>query len=678
MKHPLRLSPPPRALGTLAVLLALLLGAHIAMVAAQAPTLAINASQGNLALSVGDILDLLAVRDDPTEQFTWVLEKDGTFMQAAREQSFRARFTDAGTYALSATVVTADGAPLAQRSWTIAVRPRPETASGMTLPSGSGAPLATEPPLTDGTVMLPAGRDILKIIPDDPILSLVTLDLDPAVDDNGDGDPRNDDDAPESFIRSGKLPLFLWLVSPKSERTIVATTMENDGSLRTQEIRIVQSGTQAPAVPAQESAIAVESTGSGALRFTLPGLQNLNVPTLSYWTFGDGTESLGDAPMHRYEHSGTYDVRVRIVDLRTGQAIFEAVRSVAVNAFIPTGSSSSAAAQASSAASSASAGTVVGSAFLSPDVLKLSIRIFLVLLGAIVLGGIAAWLIGVFLRRESGLQSTLEAMESKLVKPEGAANNVIDVAPPLKIRRAEQPEEPPAQPAPAEEPPPPPPLPVSQPPIPPVATNIDVDNAPSWLRKGLEKREEAQPVAEPPPPLAPQPPPMTPIAPPPSAQEPPQPASETPAWLRNAQTPPPTETAPKPVSPAPALPSTPEQDERERERKRLKRKRYRENLKKRKQEQHAVMPPTKVPEAPVAPPAPPVESAPPMSAPVAPPPAPAEVPAAPEPPVPAPAAPAMPAPTEKNEETKPGDDDIVFVVEAEGVKPEQNPDENQK
>jgi hypothetical protein len=515
--------------------------------------------QETIQFYVGDIFEILGTSDRFDMQYAWVLSKDKTFIQASRSNSFRVRLVQPAVYRLDVAAGLSDGTITAQRTFLLNIKPRPEaeTETGALAPiAASGTLVTTDPMLFGTTAAVQPGRQVVKLTPArDDIAHLSAVMAAGGV---------QQDLAPSTFFASGQASLYLWLSAPASEHVIQMTGLLNDGTTLQQTIRFVQgSSQQETVIPVQqdETPLTISAESGGTLRFSIVVPPDLaTVPLLFHWSFGDGTESLQSEPSHLYGQSGMYEVHAQAIDLTTGQTVIDIVRAVTVEAYGVSSSSSSAASVApavSSASSVSSKAAVAGGGTLPFGTIALFGLLFLL---AVLLGAGAIWLVSFFLRRGS-FEKRFEEAESRIMKK--TATGTIDVAPPLSLKKEgttekkpeeTQPlkiEEPPAAPAFTPEPSPPPPA------APPSEPSIDVEQAPAWLKKGLEKTQPEQPSPAPqqpvPPPSAepePAPPPAEPAPQPtPPAADVTQPAEEVvPPWLQQV-----------PTEPAqPAIPAMPE------------------------------------------------------------------------------------------------------------------------
>ncbi|MEK7218995.1 MAG: hypothetical protein AAB728_06055, partial [Patescibacteria group bacterium] len=235
---------PLRSASFLLAVLCAVLG-EMASVHAQEAT---HVQEEQVNLFAGDVLEVLGTHDQSGTQFTWILEKDGAFLQAAHLPLFRSRLTDPGTYRLDATAASADGVPLAQRVLVLEVRARP-AATGEESSAAAADLVSTDPLPANGTLTLTANRRFLRLVPVQQGIAHIILDIDAAVDRDGNGNARDDDDAADTFFRSARVPLFVWLPSPRAEREMQLTALRNDGTAAEQTLRITQNSEAAPSLP---------------------------------------------------------------------------------------------------------------------------------------------------------------------------------------------------------------------------------------------------------------------------------------------------------------------------------------------------------------------------------------------------------------------------------------------
>jgi|GEM_PF-836716 len=515
-----------------------------------------------LDVHTGDVIEIRGVSNAPEAAYDWVLSKDETFMQASKDVAFRLRPTEPGLYRIEATVT--ENAGIGRRTIVLRVRTHDDstlTNSG-SLPLSDDQIVTTDPPSQDGTIVL-GQRRVLRIDPRREDVSTIAIDLDTSTDTDGDGDPANENDVSGSFIESAETPLFLWLTNdePRSIRVLGRTV---DGTSLSQSFTVQLAPPEPEIVlpPIITDTINVTSEPDGSLRFDVavdPAVQ-ASSPLVYEWSFGDGFTSMLRQPIHRYRATGSYDIRVTVRDVRDGTVVATSAKTVDVT--VVEGPIAGSGSVASASSSSLIAGTTSSAASSVPatdgdrsGLIWTILKVSGVILLSLLLGAGAVWLVIVILTKRSGsrLEQALETMESKIVGKGSAGDaDVIDVAPaPMTIQR-EEPEPEQKQdafvPAVQETPP------------------IDLNQAPSWLKKGLDEHP-AEPAAtpepaSPPEPAAtvtesPSPVPGPEAAPPPLPSDAPaqQPSGELPSWLQPQSSPAP-EPAPSEPTPEPSV-STP-------------------------------------------------------------------------------------------------------------------------
>lgn len=530
-------------------------------------------------MTVGAIFEMQAVADTP-QQYSWVLTKEGQFVEASRSHVYQTRFTQAGTYLLAAQITDQNGVTSAARNFEITVRPRrPEDAI---LPE-SDAINANDivrftPAARNGVINVGTVSQLLLATPARDDVSVIAMDFDSAQDENGDGNPTNDDQTRDTLFRSNSNPLYVWFPVPRA-RTIKAGALLQNNTTALQEFTVqfgdvlpasqisqgqtTSAETQSSVSEESSNAIIVLKSDNGTLQFTVrsdkvtPG-----TAVLYQWNFGDGSQSLLDRPIHTFALAGTYNVGVSIRDLRTGTELDKLADSVVVNR-LQEASSSGASSSQEQSSKPASTGK-------SSGVLGIVIRGILGLLISAAVGAGIVFLIGK-LKKGVSLEKAMENAEKKMVgksaetatEPAHLTMEIVDdtPAPPTETAR---PPEPPS--APREEqrdetpswlsqaglvqsPKTPEPT-VTHTPMQPSVEQLEADvaQAPSWLRSGIET---AAAVGQ------------TPTAPPPPTLEGNAPeAAATPSWLNNAPAPAPTPvpapaTVPEPPAPVAAPPPAP-------------------------------------------------------------------------------------------------------------------------
>ncbi len=519
-------------------------------------------SEERVTLRVGDVFEIVADAGVDGVTTSWILTQERTFIEAGRERLFRYRFVQDKEYTLRGEVTLPGTGERRQRTFVIDVRPVAEVPSLPVYPAGTGASLAGTVPAPDanGRVVFTPDQQLLQLAPIRADLSPLALDLDASRDTDGDGNPGNDVDDTDTYFHSFGRSLWIWFARPITQTDLVITAIPEGGSPLVQRISVLsEEAAGEQGVLTSQVSIDVETIDDATYGFTPVLGRDVppEAPLLYEWEFGDGNRSLENAPTHVYATSGTYDVKLQVRDLGTGNTVGTSSTSVSVTAVDP--------------------GPDEPDPIIDepePDPVEEPAGEGLpwgriILIGALFIGSLIAgiaivWLLS-FLRRSRKLEETLETME-KAVAP-----SKEQTPPPLAIKSKPQTPAPSAQQkvidaelnasSSAKEP----------------APAITETAAPDWLKKGLGSNAPAPtpapktppapkpaPVPVPAPTPAPAPTPTPKPAPAPTPKPPvpaPAPAPQTtpPAPKPTPVTPPappvakPTPTAtPAPVAPAPA------------------------------------------------------------------------------------------------------------------------------
>lgn len=532
--------------------------------AGEMPSVAATEPTGeSVDLLVGDIFEIIPSHTLPDPTYTWILTQDRNFIEAGRAQVFRKRIIQPGTYTLYAEVSSAAQGIHLSETFILDYKARQpgQTISNPSDVTGTSI-VATIPALSqNGNVVLPQATSLLKLQPTDPTVKPLALDLNTAIDADGDGNPANDIQSELTFFQSDATPLFVWFASPEVSQNLSVTAIRAEGA-QVQEIEVLQQQyAQDQGMTDSTVGVNIEQTGNRTYAFSaeLDETISAGTPVLYNWDFGDGQQSLLKNPTHEYAEEGSYDVTLLIRNLTNGQEIatYEEeldVENSAVVSSEPSQTSSEPSEQEPNAPSSSTSKIPWGT---------------ILLLGGVFLGSILAGVLIIFLiarlrRKGVSVSSALEKMEETIVKKDDTKNiPTLTIAPPPTPTMstppaavAEREKERTAAPA----------APKSEP-------KIEEKNAPTWLKSGLTNAPApapATPAAPRPTPPAPAPTPVPPPAPkpqpvtPPPVAAPPAPPKQTPApaaqptpagtppWLK--------QTAPAPVAtnaPAPPQPTPP-------------------------------------------------------------------------------------------------------------------------
>ncbi len=570
-----------------------------------------------IQIEAGEVFEILAESDDPSAETVWVLTQDRKFIEAARSKVFRTRQVQPGEYLLDGTTLEPMLGREVRRLFFLRIVPHTPKDPGSLTPE-AGTLVTTSPRSTQNIVTLPENFHVLSFQPDQTDTMHFAVILDAAANQSA---PDNMD----TYAYSEASRLFVWFVSPR-ERMMEVAIQRKDGTIARSPLQL-KIGEPENVISAQ--GILANARDDGSVRFALETPPRAGQHVVTLWDFGDGAQSLLLSPSHTYAKNGTYTVRVSVRDIMNGLVINDAQTTLTITGITePTGSGtvvSSSSSSVSSASSSVAGTPTTGDGFFATLFARLNApfaRAVLIGVSIIVLLGLLVLVVMRLLRR-SRLDETLESAESLLIK-KNAVQAVIDApAVPLQVKRSPKVEEEVLpEPEPTSEP-------VAEPP--PAEPVIDVDAAPSWLKKGLEATEttsnetepvptQPEPTFEPAAPVAPErlvfeeaPTPMTePVAEPepepvptpepvfvpePAAEPVPEPIVEPvvvpePEPVAAPVIEPEPEPEPVPQTPtsaaqpaaAPVQTTLDAKAEREREKRRLKRQRYRQNLKKREQE----------------------------------------------------------------------------------------------
>lgn len=477
-----------------------------------------------IRLKVGDIFEILPIHDIADATYTWILTQDRTFLEANRAPSFRKRLIQPGMYTLYAEIASADGARRISRTISLDYSARQPGESTASATNSNDAILVQTEPAADeqGRIALAAGTQLVELIPVNPDITPLALDLDLSKDADGDGKPENDIQADGTFFHSDATPLFLWITNdPLTTHSITVTAATSVGA-RTQKIDILNSDiAKAQGIVKSPVRIEAEPTGERTYIFN-PVFENPDAAVgqlLYQWQFGDGQQSLITKPEHTYTEDGTYSVSLLIRNLRDGSDV--ASTSIALNVTpknIDTSSSEESSQTSEPTTPTKNVGIGIGTILLGASLFILSL-----LLGIGII-----FLFGKLRKNKTTLADKLENIEKTMVKSPAQETPNLTIAPP-SVTQENKIQEPPAAIAEREK------ELVVKPPAPqPVAKQ---ENAPAWLTAGTPKASEP-PVSTTP--TTPQPasavvtatPRPTAPAPTQTAKTTPAPAAQAPAWLQ--------------------------------------------------------------------------------------------------------------------------------------------------
>ncbi len=510
--------------------------AQEAMMAEPSNTISATEPTGeHIELLVGDIFEIIPSHTIPDPTYTWILTQDRNFIEAGRARVFRKRIIQPGTYTLYAEVSSeAQGIHLSSTFIVEYKARQPGQITTMQPTSPDGSIIVTTVPALsqNGNVVLTQGAGLLKLIPVQPNLKPLALDMNIEVDANGDGNASNDIENELTFFQSDATPLFIWFTTPSASQTLAVTAVRSDGA-QVQEIDVLQQQyAQDQGMTDSKIGVNVEKTGNLTYAFSaeLDDSISAETPVLYNWEFGDGQQSLLKNPTHEYAEEGTYDVRLLIRNLTNGNEIATYEEELEVDMDVESVSSNP---------SSTSSEEMTTEPNNTPDAQSSISWGTIFLLGGIFLGSVLIGLFVIFLiaklrKRGTTLSSTLEKMEESIVKKdETKSPSTLTIAP------VPTPSTPPAAVAEREKERTAPTPPSSK-----IEPKIEEKNAPAWLKSGLVN---APATATP-----------APVTPPKSVTPPPTPAPLTPPTPKlQKPVPTPAPAAPKPTAPAALATPTP-------------------------------------------------------------------------------------------------------------------------
>lgn len=491
--------------------------------------------EAHSTVAAGDVFEILGVSGTVEGQFEWVLTSNGSFVEAGRERMFRTRLLQEGSYILDGQFGTE--AELQRLHLTIGVTAPREGRPEESPPAGLQI-VTTDIPSENNTVRLRPESPLVTLTPEPAWTGAIAGDLDTRTDSDGDGDPGNDNDLGDTLFATEHNPLRLWFASGQETVLLALSTDAEDGTPIRQDL-LVTSGSQ----PVPIGNIGMSEEQEGEVSFSFPLDAGIDPATVVYqWYFGDGWQSLEDAPTHVFARNDDFDVHVIVRELSTGHVVAEGEGTVSITGVqdVVTGNVSSG--SASSAVSSSKPTPTPTPSSGSGSFLWTLVKILGLLLVAGVIGAGGVWVFRKFLHREGALQRALEQAETALIKKPGAPEAAATAEPaalelkrPVKTESAQAPMELKPTPAPA-----------------PPSPSAPAPATPAWLQKGLAAAEEKEKQA-PQSPAALSPPAMDATSPPalPGDQFPTEAVKEAPAAALPS---------PSPVSPAPT-PLVPEDAE---------------------------------------------------------------------------------------------------------------------
>lgn len=388
-----------------------------------------------LTVRVGDTVEILPVHSALDARHAWILTRDRTFIDAGQDRMFRTRPAQAGEYTLTLDVMDTTTGGRLRRVLLLDVREEGDTTPTQTRPDGL---IRTSLPFNDeGAVVLPSGGSTLVVAPQDEGNRL-QIDVDTTVDENGDGDPANDNDSAGTLFESNNTPLTLWFLEAATGRQLAFTGIE-DGRRQLVDVYGDAFARQQGIVSGNAHIVWGEDV-DGNIQFSLrfDGMPP-ELPLLLHWHFGDSAESMQTSPMHWYSTNGDYTVTVAVINVINGETVATASQTVNVaNAEVVTETSSSsapaesAASVASVAASSAPVFSTSSSAATEEVAGGISwIFLAVIFIISMALGVVLLLLISIIRRRLRSIPEHIAAMEKMIVpserKKENEGNKGIEV-----------------------------------------------------------------------------------------------------------------------------------------------------------------------------------------------------------------------------------------------------------
>ncbi len=391
----------------------------------------------SLSVRTGQVIELTVDTSILQPEFSWILTKDRTFVNAQRNRYFQSRQIEPGTYLLDVNIQDPARTRTEYHTFQITVTDVPDI---LPLESSTGAQLqaklVTLPEERSGYVHLPpdGGFVTFDARQSKGPVAQYNVDLDNTVDADGDGKFDNDADNAGTYSQQSGWPLIVFIRPVSTPRTITLHVKDAAGTSANQQVSIAFDGTSVSlSQPERSGSFTIERRGltTGFLSdIPLPLLQSRQL--LFEWDFGDGTKSLLDAPTHTYSQSGDYTVSLVVRDLVSSQIIFSDTTTVHVSApivEIPISSSASSAPQ-TSAASSAT----TQKPFSFPSIgnyVKVGLIVFFIVIIGLVLFAILSWIKKMTAGR---LQQTLEKVEDNLFRPE-KKTDIAETATIMPIKR---------------------------------------------------------------------------------------------------------------------------------------------------------------------------------------------------------------------------------------------------
>jgi len=278
----------------------------------------------SLTLTAGDVFEMLPLTDLSFPRYSWILTLDREFLQAGQAPVFRKRLLKPGKYILNVEIRGTGDEGVIRRAVNIHVKSQEAVRDGgedeMAADSQTLVKI-TPSPNRLGYSVLPTGKRLITLTPIEKAGTPLHLDLSPFIDENSDGNTENDINNAGTFFQSERTPIHLLFGIPLEAYTIIVHSTLSSGQDISQRIQVVeQEYAQKQGLLTGEAYVVFESKEGGVVDFSVnfDGGQSPGVALLYTWDFGDGGESLVEAPSHTYGSDGTYDVKLVIRNLENG------------------------------------------------------------------------------------------------------------------------------------------------------------------------------------------------------------------------------------------------------------------------------------------------------------------------------------------------------------------------
>ncbi len=384
---------------------------------------AFSAGPQTIQLEAGEVLEMTVDTQMQSPDFSWILTRDRTFINAQRSKFFQTRQTTPGNYVLDVNIQDVAENQTDYQVINLAMIPAGAAQSSRRNAEGeTRAVLTAQPSNGRDTIVLPADGGIVKLDMSQSTgpIGLFALDLDSTKDSNGDGNPENDRDNQLTINEKEGTPLHILMLpgSSPSRRVILTVTSPDNAKTSTVGMGIDFSG-QVPASSAPGSAqpesgvITAERSGLAVTFAARIDKQLLETKQLLFeWDFGDNAKSLLDRPTHTYAQGGDYAVNLNVRDIANGSIVLTASQTLQLIAEVVPSSSAPSSAASSQASSSAPAtpGSSAGS-------FGAIVKVLLIVVMLIVLA-VAAFFALKWLKNKTGgkLQAALNTIEDNLVQ----------------------------------------------------------------------------------------------------------------------------------------------------------------------------------------------------------------------------------------------------------------------